>query len=62
MNSNFYSTKRFEVHLRDRTVYEKAKCLCDISTNRKIEDDVFNELVNQLIKEAYDKKLSPLGV
>ena len=62
MNSNYYSTKHYSVHLRDRTIYEKAKCLCDISSNRKIEEEVFNQLVNQLIQDAYDRKLSPLGV
>ena len=59
MNSNYY---RFYIHIRDKSIYQKAKCLCDISSNRKIEEEVFNQLVNQLIQDAYDRKPSPLGV
>ena len=62
MNSTYYTYKHFLVKITDRNTYEKVKCLCGVPSNRKINEEHFNQLVERLIAEAYDKKPSPLGV
>ena len=62
MNSTYYTYKHFLVKITDRNTYQKVKCLCGIPSKGTLDEADFNQLVEKLIEEAYDKKPSPLGV
>ena len=60
--NHYYTYKHYLVKLTDKNTYDKVKCLCGVPSNRKLDEEQFNELVEKLIYEAYDRQPSPLGV
>jgi len=62
MSSTDYTYKHFPVYIRDRNVYEKLKCLCNIPKSGNVDERVFNAWVEHIIQKEYDRKPSPLGI
>ena len=60
--SNFYRYKHYDVYIRDRNVYEKLKCLCEVPATGNLTDERFQQLVEMLINQEYARPPSPLGV